>query len=159
MFTSDPMPNEKMRASPAFLTSATISSEFRVPTVGNPSVRKIMTNGRSVFSVRALSALCNASAIAVPPIGFRSAMKFEARLRCSESASTSLPKSGSASVENRTISKRSSPFKFSTQNSSAFFACCNFAPAIEPEVSTTKTTSFGAGLVSFATVGAARIRK
>ena len=52
--------------------------------------------------------------------------------------------------------KRSSPFKFDAEFSA--FACCNFSAAIEPEVSTTKTTSFGAGLVSF-TVGAARIRK
>ena len=59
------------------------------------------------------------------------------------SAATRLPNSGSASVENRMISKRSSAPRLARQNCSAFFACSSFAPAIEPDVSSTKQTSFG----------------
>ena len=147
--------------------------------VGRPSVRKMITKGRSIsdfgfrisdFEVcassrrlppgRNASAFRKASSIAVPPMAFKSLMKSSARARLAFDASASLLKSSSVSVEKRMISKRSSSFRFSTQNSSAFFACSSFLPAIEPEVSSTKATSFGITFVSFASMpGDASSRK
>ena len=83
-------------------------------------------------------------------MAFKSLMKSPARARLPFEASASVLKSGSVSVEKRMISKRSSSFRFSTQNNNAFFACSSFLPAIEPEVSSTNATSFGITFVSFA---------
>jgi len=109
------------------------------------------------FSVRALSALCNASAMAVPPMA-QIGDEIRSALRWSESAST--------------VSRIAAPLRWKTARSRNDLRRLNSRrrirapsslvaisrPPSEPEVSTTKTTSFGAGLVSFATVGAARIR-
>ncbi|MBK9966448.1 MAG: hypothetical protein IPP07_16765 [Holophagales bacterium] len=81
--------------------------------------------------------------MAVPPIGFRPATKASARSTFASDGATSLPNSGSVSVEKRTTSNRSPSPRFFRQNASAFFACASFFPsAIEPDVSRTKTTSF-----------------
>ena len=85
--------------------------------VGRPSVRKMITKGRpSCRPGRNASALLRASSIAVPPMGFNSLMKSLALSRLDSFARTSLSNNGSTSVENRMISKRSSSFRFSTQN-------------------------------------------
>ena len=177
------MPKQKTRTLPplAFLTPARICSSSVVPMVGRPSVRKMTTKGRSLVGdevtslspaglVRASSrrllpsryesAFLSASSIAVPPMGLRSLMKLFALSRFALSAETSLSNNGSTSVENRAISKRSPSFRFSTQNSNAFLACSSFLPAIEPDVSSTNTTSFFTKLFSFtSTPGDASTRK
>ena len=152
VFTSCPMPKQNTRTLPrlARVTFATMSSSFVLPTVGKPSVRKMMMYGRSPFSGRNASAFFNASSMAVPPSGFRSLMNVCAFARLSFATSIILSKSGSTSVAKRSTSKRSPSFKFSTQNASAFFACSSFAPAIEPDVSSTNITSFGITFAFFA---------
>ncbi|MCG3133029.1 MAG: hypothetical protein HMLKMBBP_00115 [Planctomycetes bacterium] len=81
---------------------------------------------------RASSALTNASAAA----------------RFSGVAATSSVRNGCGSVANGTIPKRSSGPRLRRQKRSAPRACSIFAPAIEPEVSQTKTKSFGMGVAS-----------
>ena len=151
MFTSVPMPKQKMRVCPAFC-SFTFLKMLRssvTPMVGRPSVRKMMVGVRAAPATRAgksASALRSASSIAVLPSGFNPFRKSIARLRFSGLAVSTSPKSGSTSVEKRSTSKRSLSLRFSTQKASAFFACSSLPPAIEPDVSITKHTSLGTDL-------------
>ena len=162
VFTSVPMPKQKMRVRPSFsfFTLAMICSSSVVPIVGRPSVRKMTTNGRSSPPGRSASALRNASSMAVPPMGLRSLMKSSALARLCLVALTSLSNSGSTSVEKRMISKRSPSLRFSTQNCRAFLAWSSFLPAIEPEVSSTNAMSFMTTCLSLtSTPGEASSRK
>ncbi len=76
-------------------------------------------------------------------MGFRPATNSCALFSDSLPTGSSRPNSGSASVEKRTISNRSSSPRFARQNDSARRACSSFCDAIEPEVSSTKQMSLG----------------
>ncbi len=107
-----------------------------------------------------LAEACSASAIAVPPMGFKFRTNDSALDLFSEFAGTGFSKSGSTSVEKRTTSNRSSSPRFAMQNRRAFLACSSFFPAMEPEVSKTNTTSLGTTLRGVtSTPGEANSRK
>ncbi len=82
--------------------------------------------------------------MAVPPTALSPPMNSRARAMWAASAAWTAPKSPSASVEKRTISKRSAGFRLFTQYSRALRACSIFSPAMLPEVSKANTTSLGA---------------
>ena len=149
---SVPIPKQKIRVLDAWsrTTFATMRSSSVSPIVGFPSVKKTTTKGRDESAGFSFCAASSASAMAVPPMGLSFVMKSSALSRFAFVASVSFSNSGSASVEKRTISKRSASFRFSTQKVIAFFACSSFLPAIEPLVSKTKTTSFGFTSFAFA---------
>ena len=105
------------------------------------------------------SARSSASLIAVPPLAFRSLVNAVALAMLSEFASFSDPKRLSASVLNRTISNRSSVFRFARQNCSAFFACSIFSPAIDPLVSSTKQISRGCTFFGSTSIPGEAIRR
>jgi len=145
---SVPMPKQNTRTArppAAARARSRICFSSVLPMVGLPSVRNTTTYGRSGEPApgAGASAAARASSIAVPPMGLSSFTKAAALARWSASAGASRPKSGSASVAKRTISKRSPAFRFCRQNWSARLAWSSLPPsAMEPEVSRTNTTSF-----------------
>ena len=132
-----------MRTFSLFIAATFLSkgSSSVSPIVGLPSVIKMTKKGRLESSFWAESARSSASSMFVPPIGLMSSINSIAFFLLSLFNSLTLPKSEDASVEKGIISKRSFLLRFSTQKRKAFFACSSFSPAIDPDLSITKTIS------------------
>jgi len=146
VFRSWPTPKTNRRQRPwlALLTFAWIFAGSRSLMVGSPSVMKTIMYGRSPFSFGPASmAARSASLMFVPPAASTRCTMSLAASMFSRSAGTSESRNGRVCVANAMTLKRSFSRRLDRQNNMARFACAILSPAMLPEVSKTKHTSFG----------------